>query len=175
MRLPALLSLSFTASAVAEPKLEFAFGILAEQRGDQAAAAAAIEKARAADPAAFPLVTRVAWYKQGQGDIEGASTLYREFAKSHPQRLDAQLEYADFLRNSSPDDDFAAKMARDILEAALKTFPGSLGLRQRLFRIYEGLEQRDRSTAIFETLAKPDASPGDILAPWRWRRHQDHG
>ena len=164
MRSLALLSLSLPALAMAEPKLDFAYGILAEQRGDQAAAAAAIEKARAADPAAFPLVNRVAGHKRRQGDLEGASTLYREFAKHHPQRLDAQLEYADFLRNSSPDDDFAAKMARDTLEAARKRFPGHLAIEHRLFRIYEGLEQRDRSTAIFETLAKPDASPGDTLA-----------
>ncbi|QJE97099.1 tetratricopeptide repeat protein [Luteolibacter luteus] len=164
MRSLALLPLSFTAVALAEPKLDFAYGILAEQRGDQAAAAAAIEKARVADPSAFPLVARVAGYKQRQGDIEGASTLYREFAKGHPERLDAQLDYADFLRSSTPDDDFATKMARDTLEAARKQFPDNLAIERRLFRIYEGLEQRDRSRAIFEALARPHATPSDTLA-----------
>lgn len=164
MRFLALLPFAVTATAVAEPKLDFAYGILAEQRGDRAAAAESIEKAREADPSAFPLVTRVAGYRLQKGDVEGASTLYREFAKGHPERLDAQLEYADFLRSSSPDDDFAAKMARDTLEGARKQFPGNLAIERRLFRIYEGLEQRDRSAAIFEALAKQDASPGDTLA-----------
>ncbi len=149
--------------AEASPRLDFAYGILAEARGDREAAAAAIEKARAADPAAFPLVTRVAEEQQRAGNIEGASTLYREFAKAHPERLDAQIRYADFLRNSTPDDDFAAKMARDTLEAALEREPGDLALRSRLFRIYEGLEQRDRSMAVFESFAKADAGIRETL------------
>jgi len=163
MRPVVLLPFAVSAVAVAEPKLDFAYGILAAQRGDQVASAALIEKARAADPDSYALVSRVAEQKRGAGDLEGASTLYREFASGHPERLDAQLVYADFLRNASPDDDFAAKMARDTLEGALKRFPGDLSIRSRLFRIYEGLEQRDRSTAIFESLAAPDASGHETM------------
>lgn len=163
MRSVALFSIAVSASAMADPKLDFAYGILAEQRQDAVAAAAAIEKARAADPNAYPLVERVARQKNAAGDIEGASTLYREFAKANPKRLEAQLDYADYLRNSSPDDDFVAKMARDTLEAAQKNFPRNPSIERRLFRIYEGLEQRDRSTAIFESLAGPDAGPGETL------------
>ncbi len=158
-----LLWIATALAAGASPRLDFAYGILAGERGDEEAAAAAVEKARAADPAAFPLMTRVAEQHRAAGNIEGASTLYREFAKASPERLDAQLAYADFLRNSTPDDDFAAKMARDTLEAALEKFPGHPAIRSRLFRIYEGLEQRDRSTAIFESFAAPDAGAQETL------------
>lgn len=163
MKPAVLLTLFAPAIAAADPKLDFAYGILAGQRGDQVASAALIEKAREADPGAYPLVARVAEWKRGAGDIEGASTLYREFAKSNPQRLEAQLDYADFLRNISPDDDFAGKMAADTLEEASKHFPGELSIQRRLFRIYEGMEKRDRSTAIFESLARPDASWNETL------------
>ncbi|MEK7949571.1 tetratricopeptide repeat protein [Luteolibacter soli] len=148
----------------ASPQLDFALGILAEQRGDGKAAAEAIEKARAADPAAYPLVTRVAEQHRANGDIEGASTLYREFAAGQPQRLDAQFAYADFLREASPDDDFAGKMARETLEKALARFPGQLSIQRRLFRIYESLDQRDRSTAIFESIASSQPGPSEVLA-----------
>ena len=163
MKRAALFAIVASATAGASPKLDFAYGILAGQRGDRAAEAAAMEKARAGDPLAFPLVTRVAEQRHAAGDLEGASTLYREFARDQPLRLEGQLAYADFLRSASPDDDFAAKIARDTLEAALKNFPGDLDVRSRLFRIYESLEQRDRSLAVFESLAGPDAGIRETL------------
>jgi tetratricopeptide (TPR) repeat protein len=164
MKSAALVLLTVLSPLAASPQLDFALGILAEQRGDRDTAAASIEKARAADPTAFPLVTRVAERHRADGDIEGASTLYREFAAGQPQRIDAQLAYADFLRSASPDDDFATKMARDTLERTLGRFPDELVLQKRLFRIYESLEQRDRSMAIFESLAASEPGPVEVLA-----------
>jgi len=164
MKSAALAWLVVMSPLAASPQLDFALGILAEQRGDGKAAAEAIEKARAADPVAFPLVTRVAEQHRANGDLEGASSLYREFAVSQPQRLDAQFAYADFLRSASPDDDFAAKMAQETLEKALARFPGKLSIQRRLFRIYESLEQRDRSLAIFEAIASSQPGPAETLA-----------
>jgi tetratricopeptide (TPR) repeat protein len=164
MKPAALLWLATVLVGTASPQLDFALGILAEERGDPEAAAEAIEKARAADPAAFPLVTRVAGQRRAAGDLGGASTLYREFAAAHPQRLEAQLAYADFLREASPDDDFATKMACETLEKSLANFPGELPVRQRLFRIHETLGQRDRSTAVFEALAGDSSDPASVLA-----------
>ncbi|WP_367871230.1 tetratricopeptide repeat protein [Luteolibacter sp. Populi] len=150
--------------AGASPQLDFALGVLAGQRGDQVASATAIEKARAEDPTAFPLVERVAGMRRAAGDVEAASTLYRDFAKAAPERLDAQIAYADFLRDASPDDDFAAKMARETLEKAAERFPKQIGIERRLFRIYETLEQRERSRAIFEKLASSNRGDGDTMA-----------
>lgn len=164
MKSVALTWLAAALAGTASPQLDFALGILVEERGDPEAAAVAIEKARAADPTAFPLVTRVAEKRRAAGDLGGASTLYREFAAAHPQRLEAQLAYADFLREASPDDDFATKMACETLEKSLANFPGELGVRQRLFRIHEALGQRDRSTAVFEALASDPSDPPSVLA-----------
>lgn len=150
-------------TAEASPKLDFALGILAEQRGDAVTAAAGVEKARAADPTAFPLVTRSAERLRAAGDIAGASTLYRDLARAAPQRLDAQIAYADFLRGASPDDDFASKIARDTLEKSLQRYPGHLGVQMRLFRIYETLGQREKSLELFENLAAPDAGEGETM------------
>ena len=150
-------------TAGASPKLDFALGILAEQRGDKVAAGVATEKARAADPLAFPLVERSAQALRAAGDIEGASTLYRDFAKAAPQRLDAQIAYADFLRNASPDDDFASKIARDTLERSLQQHPENLAVQMRLFRIYEALGQREKSLELFEKVAAPDAGEREAM------------
>lgn len=160
----ALLWLATLLTVQADPKLDFAKGILAQQRGDEVAAKAAIEKAREADPTAFPLMARVAGMRQAEGNVEAASTLYRDFAKAAPERLEAQIAYADFLRDASPDDDFATKIARDTLEKASERFPKHLGIERRLFRIYESLEQRDRSREIFEKLADPAAGESATLA-----------
>jgi tetratricopeptide (TPR) repeat protein len=150
-------------TAGASPKLDFALGILAEQRGDAVAAAAGVEKARSADPTAFPLVTRSAERLRAAGDIAGASTLYRDFARAAPQRRDAQIAYADFLRGASPDDDFASKIARDTLEKSLQHYPGHLGVQMRLFRIYETLGQREKSLELFEKLAASDAGEEETM------------
>ena len=164
MKPSVLFWLAVVSPLAASPRLDFALGILAEQRGDRKAAAESIEKSRAADPTAYPLVTRVAERHRAEGDIEGASTLYREFAAGQPQRLDAQLAYADFLRSTSPDDDFAAKMARETLEKSLERFPGALPIQRRLFRIYEAVGQRDRSLAIFVSIASSQPGPTEALA-----------
>jgi Tfp pilus assembly protein PilF len=150
--------------AAGSPRLDFALGILAEQRGDAEAAAASIEKARAADPTAYPLVDRVASRKRALGDIEGASTLYREFAAARPERLDAQLAYADFLRQVSPGDDFASKLATATLEKALERFPAELAVQRRLFRAYEALGDREQSLALFESVAAAPQGPAGVLA-----------
>jgi Tfp pilus assembly protein PilF len=145
--------LALSLPAFGSPRLDFARGVLAERRGDPAAARLAFERARAADPVAMPLMRRVAGLRQAAGDLAGASTLYREFAASRPERLDAQLAYADFLREASPDDDFASKLALEVLERAAARFPGAAGLSGRRFRLYENLGQRDRSLALFEQVA----------------------
>jgi predicted Zn-dependent protease len=157
----ALLSLLAVLPLHASPRVEFARGVLAEQRGDVEAAAAAFESARAADPDSFPLMLRVATRRQASGDLAGASTLHREFADRHPERLDAQLAYVDFLRSASPDDDFASRLAGEVLDRALTRFPERLALLQRRFRVHEALGERERSIALFEQVA---ARPDNALA-----------
>lgn len=147
------LTVTTTLAAGESPaQLDFARGVLEQQRGQGGAAAALFEKARSEDPLALPLVERGVAARMAAGDLAGASTLYRELAAKRPERLDVQLMYADFLRNSSPGDDFAARMAGETLEAALKRFPGDLSIQRRLFRLYEQREKREQSTAIYDAL-----------------------
>jgi tetratricopeptide (TPR) repeat protein len=154
----------FPITAGASPRVEFALGVLAEQRGDTELAAERIDRARESDPTAFPLMLRVAARRRATDDLAGASTLYREFAAGQPERLDAQLAYADFLRDASPEDDFATQMAQETLEKALGRFPGTLEIQERLFRIYESRERRDLSLAVFEELAAGTPGSSRTLA-----------
>mgnify|MGYP000377401230 CR=1 FL=1 len=142
-----------------EPKLDFARGILEEARGGDGTEW--FEKALAGDPGAWPLARHAAEGRRAAGDIEAASTIYREFAGAHPGRLEAQLGYADFLREVSPRDDFAAKLATEALEGALTRWPDHLAIIRRLFRCYEQRGMRDRSMALFEQVS---GRPGAALA-----------
>lgn len=161
MILKAFLPLLATLPLGASPRVDFARGVLEEQRGNHATAATAFDAARSADPDAFPLMLRVATRHQAAGDLASASTLHREFAKRHPERLDAQLAYVDFLRAASPNDDFVSRLAGEVLDRALTSFPDNLPLVQRRFRVHEALGERERSLALFEQVA---ARPGDALA-----------
>jgi len=148
--------IGLAALAAGEPRVDFARGVLEEARGGDGGAW--FERACEADPDAFPLLRRVAGRRLAAGDIEGASTLWREFAAAHPQRLEAQLGYADFLRQASPRDDFAAKLAGETLERALARHPGHPEIERRLFRSYEQRGMRERSLALFERIAAREGS-----------------
>lgn len=151
-----------TGSLMANPRVDFARGVLEEARGNDGGGF--FEKALAQDPEAWPLVTRVADRKAAEGDIESASLLYRDFARRHPERLEAQLRYADFLRETSPDDDFAAKLAGETLEKALKNHPGDLTLLRRLFRTYEQRGMREKSLALFDQVSATEGSGAALAA-----------
>ena len=135
--------------------LAFARGVLEEARGGSGRES--FEAALAADPGAWPLVARVARLRWQAGEIEGASTLWREFALAHPERLAAQLAYADFLREAAPRDDFAAKLAGEVLENARRHHPAEPAVVERLFRTYEQRGLREKSQALFEEAAAEPA------------------
>jgi len=149
----------------ADPLAEFAHGVLAESRGDQAGACGYYESAAAADPDALHLAARVAARRLASGDLEGAATLLRTFAEKHPDRLDAQLHYADFLRESSPNDNLADQLAGDTLRRALAKSPGNPAIASRLFRTLENRHFRDQSLALFrQCAAEAEHSPENALA-----------
>lgn len=145
-------------SVLGDSKQDYARGVLERSRGKDPTEW--FERALEADPGAWPLVSEVAGLRQAAGDIAGASSLLREFSKEHPERLDAQLAYADFLRESSPEDDLAAKLAGEALEKTLERHPGELAVIRRLFRVYEQRGMRERSMALFEEVVeRPGAGP----------------
>ncbi len=142
-----LVILALTAPLLADPKVDFARGVLEAARDRDPRPF--YEKALAADPDAWPLVKEVAVQRLAAGEEKAAVTLYREFAHRHPERLEAQLAYADVLLNVAPQDDAAAALAGNTLEQAAERFPASIGVQRRLFRNYELRGLRERSLAMF--------------------------
>jgi predicted Zn-dependent protease len=158
--------ISLTAICPAEdPLLDFTRGLLAESHGNQADASKYYESAAAAAPDALPLAARVAARRLAAGDLEGAATLLRTFAEHHQDRLDAQLHYADFLRESCPNDGIADQLASETLQRALIKFPGNPAIASRLFRALEARHLRDQSLALFQKFSADSArSPETALA-----------
>ncbi|MCH7227758.1 tetratricopeptide repeat protein [Haloferula sp. A504] len=144
--------------AMADPKQDYARGVLERSRGNDPTGW--FDKALEADPGAWPLAAEVAGLRRMGGDIAGASALLREFSTAHPERLEVQLAYADFLRESSPGDDLAAKLAGEALEKTLESHPGELAVIRRLFRSYEERGMREESKKLFDQVAeRPGAGP----------------
>lgn len=141
------------AAARGSPQLDFARATLAALHGDAAAAQAGYEAALAADPDALPLVRAVAAGRLAAGRLEQASTVWREFARRQPRRLEAQLGYAGFLLDASPHDAVARRLAIETLENARATVapgdPAERVLVARLFREYENAGRRQDSEALF--------------------------
>jgi tetratricopeptide (TPR) repeat protein len=161
--------LALPAAGQDNPRLAFAKGLLDGAAGKQAEAAEHFEVARLADPTAVPLVRRKADQLMAAGDLAKTVTLYRELAAATPERLDTQLMYADFLRESGRGDGLAEKMAGEALEKAFKKFPGNPSILDRLFRSSEGAGERDRSVRLFEALiAEPPLSPQSMLMAEAW-------
>lgn len=153
-----LWSLALVLPLMADPKLDFARGVLEEARGNKGLEW--FEKALEADPDAMSLVSRVGQRRFEGGDVEGASQVYREFAERRPEEVGPQVAYADFLRMAAPNDDFAAKLATEALERALETSPGDVRMIERLFRVYEQRGLRDKSLQLFEQVKKGEVSGG---------------
>ncbi len=171
MRPFALLLLSLPAFAQESPRLEFARGLLDQSRGRKDSAAQRFEAARLADPTAMPLVERAARTKLADGNLAGAVTLYRDLASALPERLSAQLLYADFLRDEGGGDGLAERMAGEALENALHRFPGSPAILSRLFRSSEARSDRKRSLSLFESLVEtPPLDPAAMLMAADWAR-----
>src|SRR5690606_29957443 len=87
------LFLALATSLHGSPRSDFARGVLEECRGNHAAASRAFESAREKDPWARPLVERAVAERLAWKDLEGASSLWREFAAAVPDRPDVQLAY----------------------------------------------------------------------------------
>lgn len=118
--------------AAEEARVEFAFGVLEECRGDGMGAAARFEKARVLDPLATELVERGVQRRLDDGDRAGAIGLFREFAEARKDELGVQVSYADFLTEQGRGDALAAKLALEVLEAALALSPGNPAVIRRL-------------------------------------------
>lgn len=146
------------------PRLDFALGILAESRGDEAGAARLFETARQADPTALPLVNRAVTAKLKSGDRPGAITLYRELAAARKEGLGIQIAYADFLTEQGRGDSLATKLADETLLAALADNPGHPEIIRRLFQHASAAGNKPRQAELLEMLPADDPSSAILYA-----------
>jgi predicted Zn-dependent protease len=148
------------AEDVAHARREYAKAVLSAVRNDDAQRISHEEAARIAHPTAGFLVSRSASRALKAGDVKSASTLYRELAKAHPDSLNTQFLYADFLRSQSKNDDFALRLAVETLEGMLPMHQAQPELLERLLRLYEQQGKREKSQALYDAYMKlPQADP----------------
>ncbi len=136
-------------------RVEFAFGVLAESR-ELETAAAHFEKARLADPLALPLVEKAVKQRLEAKDRGGAVKLYRDLAAARPDDLRVQLTYADFLDSHSNGDTLALQLSHDALQAALAKNPGHPQIIQRLFKHAQAAANKTTQLELMEMLSKED-------------------
>jgi predicted Zn-dependent protease len=141
------------------PRLEYALGVLAENRGEAGMAADHFENARLLDPTAAPLVKRAVSRMIGSGNRAGAIALFREFASSRPDDLGTQLSYADFLIEHGKGDSLALKLARETLDAALAGNPGHPEIIRRLVSI-----NPERGKDLLDSLSSEDPASTLLFA-----------
>ncbi len=165
--------LALPLAAATNPRVEFAFGVLAESRGENEQASTHYENARVADPTAAPLVERGVSRLIAAGDRAGAIRLYREFAAARPDEPAAQLGFSDFLVREGAGDALALKLARETLLSALTKNPGEPEIIRRLvpldrangrMLIEQLLPDEPRSASLFASLSK-SLSEGDDEPP----------
>ncbi len=154
----AILLTAVTAAATPAQR-DFAFGVLAEARGDDAAAANFFESARLADPVAVPLVQRAVAARMAAGERGAAVTLYRDLAAARPDDLGVQFFYSDFLDAQSGGDSLALKLSEETLLAALAKHPGHPEIIRRLFQHAQAADDDVRQAELLEQLP-----PGDPAA-----------
>ncbi|RYD38394.1 MAG: tetratricopeptide repeat protein, partial [Verrucomicrobiaceae bacterium] len=148
----------------ADPRVEFAMGVRAEEKGDAAAAQTAFENAWKLDPEALPLVSKLAGYRLEAGDRAGAVKLYRDLAQGAPERMEVQLAYASILEQTGQGDAAAEKLAVEILEKALEKSPGDLVLISRLLTIFRTRGEAEKAMALMEKLPPSDPDAVQIYA-----------
>lgn len=157
-RIGIFLLLAALPAVAGNPRLDFALGILAESRGDEAGAARHFETARQEDPTAQPLVSRAVRARLEVGDRPGAITLYRELAAARKDDLGIQIRYADFLTEQGRGDALATKLAEETLLAVLEQAPRNPEVIRRLFQRASAAGDKSRQAALLEMLAPEDPS-----------------
>ncbi len=147
-----------------DARLEFAFGVMEESRGNEAIATTHFEAARVADPLALPLVRRAVAARMAAGDRAGAVTLYRNLANARPDDLAVQLVYTDFLEQHGGGDSLALKLANETLVKALEKHPGNSEILRRLTEQALAAGDRGRQQELMEMLAADDAAAAILYA-----------
>jgi len=146
--LPYLLSLS---GSYAGALLDFSYGVLERQRGDEAAAGARFEKAYEADPTAMPLVRLIAEARK-EKDRAAALQAYERVMEARPDESFIVLEYGDFLGEVGKGDTLAQRKREEIYGKVHETMPGAYIALERLLRVARERGDDDRAKELLEKL-----------------------
>lgn len=122
-------------AAAQNPRLEFARGVLEASRGEKEAAARSFESALLLDPGALPLVDRVSAIRLDNGDVAGATRVWRDIAARKPDDARVQLSHVDFLKTAGRHDALAKQLRAAILEHLLSLNPADPPVIERLFQL----------------------------------------
>jgi tetratricopeptide (TPR) repeat protein len=147
--LPFLLSLS---GSYAGALLDFSYGVLERQRGDEKSAAGYFAKAYEADPLAMPLVRIIAESHMVNGDRAAALEAYERVIAARPDEPSIALEYGDFLGEVGKGDTLARRKREEVYGKVLEAMPGAYIAIERLIRTARERGDDDRARELLETL-----------------------
>lgn len=158
--------------AAENPRVEFAMGVREEISSRGESAEAYFEKARSLDPAALPVVERVAGYRLMKGDRAGAVGMMKALAEAAPERVDVQLAYVDFLERTGRGDGMAQKLAVEVLEKVAARRPEDVAAGRpedvaaisRLLTIFRERGDREKAEEWMEKLPGESAEAAEVYA-----------
>lgn len=132
--------------------LDFSYGILEENHGNQKRANELIETAYNADPFAMPLVRRMVDIKMEAGDKLDALGIYEKVIAARPDEIGVRIEYGDFLETIGRGDGLADRKREEAYLKVLEAMPGKVLPIERLIRFARDKGDDDRARELLESL-----------------------
>ncbi len=132
--------------------LDFSYGILEEERGNQKRANELFEAAYAKDPLALSLVRRMVEIKMEAGDKLAALGIYEKVIAARPDEIGVKIEYGDFLETIGRGDGLADRKREEAYLKVLEAMPGQVLPIERLIRFAREKGNDDKARELLETL-----------------------
>ncbi len=152
MRLAMWMSLGVTGLVNGGSVLDFSLGVLEESRGNEELAGEYFEKAYVGDPAAMPLVRKVAGLRMEAGSKRGALEVYEGALEANPGDPWLHLEYGDFLEKVGRGDGLADRRREEAYLHFKENMPGSYVAVERMIRFAREKGDDDRARELLEEL-----------------------
>ena len=125
MRIVFCIGMATVSALNASSLLDFTYGTLEKQRGNDKRADKYYEKAFAADPAAMPIVRMIAEKRLAAGDRAAAFGIYQHAVDARPDEPMIQIEFGDFLGCIGKGDAIAETKQQESYRKVLSAAPGS--------------------------------------------------
>lgn len=133
--------------------LDFTYGALAEERGDEEAAKNFYHKAYRESPTALPLVRLEVERLLEMGERGEAFAVFEGMLESRPDDVLLSIEFGDFLAEVGKGDGVADGKRLEAYRSALKKAPGDYLPLERLIRFAREKGNDDRARKLLEELS----------------------